>query len=351
MASLERFDDGDVPSLQLVTPITHPRFQPSGAAACVGLAIFSLLVCGLSSPPAHAEDDLSRSARTITVAGMQRTYLLHLPRVHDLAKPAPLIIILHGGGGTAERMVRLTNGGLSRLAEKEGFLVVYPNGVDKRWNDGRSKEETGWRAHRENADDVGFISALIDELVRTRNADPRRVYVTGVSNGGQMAHRLACEIAHKIAAIAPVIAQMPAHFSPRCKPAKPVSVLMMPGTDDPLIPWEGGTIRLGRQTFGKALSVRETVKFWTRHNGCPETPEVSSEPDRDPADGTRVRKEAYKGCRERTSVVLYAIEGGGHTWPGGYQYLPESIVGKISRDIDAAEVIWEFFRKQERSGG
>lgn len=248
-------------------------------------------------------------------------------------------------------MVRLTGGGLDRLAEKEGFLVVYPNGIDRHWNDGRSADETGWKAQGENVDDVGFISALIDELVRTRNADPRRVYVTGVSNGGQMAHRLACELADKVAAIAPVIAQMPAHFAPRCKPARPVSVLMMPGTDDPLIPWEGGTIRLGRQTFGKALSVRETVKFWTRHNGCPETPEVSSEPDRDPADGMRVRKEAYKGCRERTSVVLYAIEGGGHTWPGGYQYLPESIVGKINRDIDAAEAIWEFFRKQERSGG
>lgn len=329
----------------------HPRFQPSEAAACVGLAIFSLLVCGLSSQAAHAAGDRSSSTLSITVGGVQRTYLLHIPRAYDKAKPAPLVLVLHGGGGTAERMVRLTGGGLDRVAEKERFLVVYPNGIDRHWNDGRSADETGWKAQGENVDDVGFISALIDELVRTRNADPRRVYVTGVSNGGQMAHRLACEIAHKIAAIAPVIAQMPAHFSPRCKPARPVSVLMMPGTDDPLIPWEGGTIRLGRQTFGKALSVRETVKFWTRHNGCPETPEVSSEPDRDPADGTRVRKEAYKGCRERTSVVLYAIEGGGHTWPGGYQYLPESIVGKISRDIDAAEVIWEFFRKQERSGG
>lgn len=311
-------------------------------------ALLSLLFCILAVDPAHAESDHSRSTQSLMVGGVERTYLLHLPGRYDKAKPAPLVIVLHGGGGTAERMIRLTGAGLNGVAEREGFLVAYPNGIDKRWNDGRSKEETGWRTHRENADDVGFISALIDELVETRNVDPRRVYVTGVSNGGQMAHRLACELADKIAAIAPVIAQMPAHFAPRCKPARPVSVLMMPGTDDPLIPWEGGTIRFGRQTFGKALSVPETVKFWTRHNACPETPEVSSEPDRDPADGTRVRKEAYSGCRDGTDVVLYAIEGGGHTWPGGRQYLPEALVGKMSRDIDAAEVIWEFFKKRRR---
>ncbi|OGW60075.1 MAG: hypothetical protein A2V83_11230 [Nitrospirae bacterium RBG_16_64_22] len=307
-----------------------------------------LVFCVLTAGRAGADNDSSRSTRSITVGGAQRTYLLHALPPQDRTGLAPLVIVLHGGGGTAERMVRLTNGGLSRLAEREGFIVAYPNGIDKHWNDGRGADETGWRAQGENVDDVGFVSALIEELVKTQNADPRRVYVTGVSNGGQMAHRLACEISGKIAAIAPVIAQMPAYFSPRCKPARPVSVLMMPGTKDPLVPWEGGTIRLGRRTFGRVLSAAETVAFWTRRNACPAPPETSWEPDRDPSDGTRVRKEAYRGCGNGAEVVLYAIEGGGHTWPGGRQYLPESIVGKVSRDIDAAGVMWEFFKKHRR---
>ncbi len=308
-----------------------------------------IVFCVLAVDAARAGDEPRDITLALTVAGMQRTYLLHPPPSHNRTRPAPLVIVLHGGGGTAERMVRLTNEGLSRLAEREGSIAVYPNGIDKHWNDGRWADETGWRAQGENVDDVGFISALIEELVKTQNADPRRVYVTGVSNGGQMAHRLACELSDKIAAIAPVIAQMPAHFSPRCKPARPVSVLMMPGTKDPLVPWEGGTIRLGRQTFGRVLSASETVAFWTRHNACPGPPETSWEPDRDPGDGTRVRREAYRDCRNGSEVVLYAIEGGGHTWPGGRQYLPETIVGKTSRDIDAAGVIWEFFKKHSRN--
>src|SRR3990167_7281010 len=124
---------------------------------------------------------------------MQRTYLLHPPPSHNRTSPAPLVIVLHGGGGTAERMVRLTNGGLNRTADREGFLVVYPNGIDKHWNDGRGADETGWRPQGETVADVGFGSALIEDRVQRQNADPPRVYVTGVSNGGQMAHRLACE--------------------------------------------------------------------------------------------------------------------------------------------------------------
>jgi polyhydroxybutyrate depolymerase len=116
-------------------------------------------------------------------------------------------------------------------------------------------------------------------------------------------------------------------------------------TEDPLVPWGGGEIRFGRQKFGKVLSVLESVKFWTTHNQCSSPSNITWEPDRDPKDGTRVRKELYNQCRESSEVVLYGIEGGGHTWPGGDQYLPEWMIGKTSRDIDANEVIWDFFKR------
>lgn len=204
-----------------------------------------------------------------------------------------------------------------------------------------------WRAQRENIDDVGFLSHLINQLVKDLQLDPTRVYVTGVSNGALMAHRLACERPEVFRAIAPVIGAMPANIAPRCTPSRPVPVLMINGTEDTLAPWEGGEIRFGRTKLGEKLSVPQTVSLWVKLNGCPPTPTVTYEPDRDPRDGTRVRKESYSPCREGTEILLYAIEGGGHTWPGGFQYLPERLVGKTSRDIDAGEIIWQFFRRHQ----
>jgi polyhydroxybutyrate depolymerase len=256
----------------------------------------------------------------------------------------PLVFLLHGGGGTGEGMGELTMGGFNRLADRESFIVVYPNGIEKHWNDGRGLQ--AYRAHRENIDDVGFISALIEHLIRTLNVDPNRIYAVGISNGGQFSQRLACELSDRIAAIGVVAIQLPEHLPSSCAPKRPVSVLMMPGTEDPLVPWEGGEIgfRRGRK-FGKVLSVPESMRFWAKQNQCPESPLITHESDRDPKDGTRVRREAYVPCGEGAEVVLYAIEGGGHTWPGGDQYLPAGIIGRTSRDIDANEVIWDFFKR------
>jgi polyhydroxybutyrate depolymerase len=258
-----------------------------------------------------------------------------------------LVLALHGGGGTDARMVQLTGGGFNTLADRDGFLVAYPDGLEKHWNDGRAG--VSWRAHRDGVDDVGFLAALIARLAGEWPVDARRVYVTGASNGGMMAIRLGCELADKIAAIAPVIGAMPAALAPRCAPSAPLSVLFMNGVQDPLVPWQGGEVRLGRKNFGTVLSVAESVKFWATHNRCAVAPVVTDQPDRDPRDGTRVRREFYESCRDGTEVVLYAIEGGGHTWPGGYQYRPERVIGKGSRDIDGAEAIWNFFRRQAKS--
>jgi polyhydroxybutyrate depolymerase len=316
----------------------------SKAIHLVLFSVFITILLDLNYQNAIADQETS-TTRSIIFAGSERTYHIHIPipASYDKASPIPLLIVLHGGGGTGEGMVNLSQGGFNKLSDKEGFIVVYPDGIEKHWNDGR--ENASYRAHREKIDDVGFISALVEHLAKEHNIDMKRVYVTGISNGAMMSFRLACELSEKITAIAPVSGAMPENLPARCSPSRPIPVLMISNTDDRLVPWEGGDIRFGRKTFGRTLSVPETVKYWVNHNQCSLPPTVSVEPDRDPKDGTRVRKELYNQCREGSEVVLYAIEGGGHTWPGGHQYLPEWMVGKTSRDIDANEVIWDFFRR------
>lgn len=275
--------------------------------------------------------------------GLKRTYRIHIPSSYHKNRSMPLVIALHGGGGTGEGMEELTRGGFNTLSEKEGFIVVYPDGVKKNWNDGR--KEVRSRAHREKIDDVGFISALVVKFTKELNIDQKRVYVTGISNGALMSDRLACELSEKIAAIALVTGSIPKNKTYTSLPSRPIPVLVINGIADPLVPWEGGEIVgiLGEQR-GEVISTSETIKFWVTHNRCSSTPVITELPDKNPLDGTRVRREAYSKGREATEVILYAIEGGGHTWPGGRQYLPERIIGKTSKDIDANEVIWNFFK-------
>lgn len=305
------------------------------------VVLFVLKVPAFSWPQTSKGNDHEGS---MVHNGLKRTYRIHVPPSYDNPKPMPLVIALHGGGGTGEKMERHTLGGFNTLSDKEGFVVVYPDGIEKHWNDGRGKVR--YRAHREKIDDIGFISALIDDLVKRQNIDNKRIYVTGISNGAMLSNRLACELTGRITAIAPVAGNMPYDLAPHCSPSKPISVLMISGTKDPMMPWEGGEASFGRLKFGRVLSVMETIQFWVAHNQCLPTPVITWEPDKDTQDDTRVRKEICSHCKDGTEVVLYAIEGGGHTWPGGYQYLPEKSVGKTSRDIDANEVIWSFFKRQ-----
>jgi len=319
-----------------------PNKSPQQIMPSILLALFLLLVSFLNG---NASD--TNYADSIIFGGLKRTCLIHIPPSHDKTKPKPLLIALHGGGGTGKSMVKLTLGGFDKLSDKKGFVVVYPDGIGKNWNDGRKGEETGYRAHKENIDDVGFISALIGALIKKLNIDPKRVYVTGISNGAIMSYRLACELSEKIAAIAPVAGSIPQNLYPSCSPSKPISVLAINNVNDPLMPFAGGNITgpFGFKKLGKVLSTSEAIRFWVKHDKCSLSPVVTYEPDKDPEDGTRVRKEVYGNGKGGTEVILYAIEGGGHTWPGGWQYLPERIVGKTSRDIDANEVIWDFFEK------
>ncbi len=281
---------------------------------------------------------------------LNRTFKIHLPPFYNKSLQLPLVIVLHGRGGNGKSMILITRKGFNKLADKDGSIVVYPDGIELNWNDGRMDEEANDRAHRENIDDVGFISALIDFMIKNYNIDKKRVYITGLSNGAIMAYRLACELSEKITAIAPVDGNIPYLISGECCPSRPVSVLAINGINDPLVPFEGGEIYSAshRVKLGKVLSVDESIEFWINRDKCSITPVVTEEPDRDPRDGTRVTRKQYINEIDGTEVVLYAINGGGHTWPGGIQYEPVWIIGKTCRDIDANEVIWTFFKKHSR---
>lgn len=315
----------------------------------LGLTVLVSLAAGYK--PANAQILQGSDHRgSFEFEGLKRTYHLHIPANHNKLVRVPLLLALHGRGGNGESMVLITKRGFDRLSDLDKFIVAYPDGIEFNWNDGRMDEEANDRAHRDSLNDVGFLSSLIDTLIKDYNIDPRRVYVTGISNGAMMAYRMAAEISGKITAIAPVDGNIPVELLPAYRPTRPVSVLAINNTNDPLVPFEGGVIIGGifKTKLGKVISVEESIKFWVNFNKCKKTPVIIEEPDKDPDDGTRIRREIYSDGIEGTEVILYAVEGGGHTWPGGFQYLPSWIIGKTSKDIDSNEVIWNFFKKHTR---
>lgn len=234
-------------------------------------------------------------AGSIPHGGLTRTFLLHVPSSYRPGEAAPLVVALHGGTGTGLGMELIS--GLSAISDRAGFIVVYPDGVGRSWNDGRDLQS--FQAMRDNIDDVGFIAALIDSLSEQHSIDRSRVYATGISNGGHMSHRLGVELSDRIAAIAPVAASMPLSVSKQAPPVKPVSVIQFFGTEDRHNYWTGG----GR-AGGLALSVPDVMTWWSGANHCAAQPKVEPLPDL-ADDGTRIRREDFGPCASDAEVMLY----------------------------------------------
>lgn len=268
--------------------------------------------------------------------GLTRYYKVHIPPSHNKNVKIPVIIALHGHYGTGENMRKLTLNVFDQLSDMNNFIVVYPDGIDQSWNDSGGISP----ASKKDIDDVGFIRALIEELEKRYNIDSDRVYVTGISNGAYFSHRLGCELSDRIAAIAPVAGTMPECVSANCSPMRPVPIMMFHGTEDPYAVYGGGKTAEGRIV----LSAEDTAKYWARKNSCDLTPTRKDLPDNF-SDGTTITETSYGNCKEDAAVMFYAINGGGHAWPGGWQYLPKVIVGKTTQEINATEVIWEFFKR------
>ena len=306
---------------------------------------FSMTAC-VHRQRSSSPQDTGLSLQTLQFDGLERSYYLHLPPSYNATSRLPVIFVLHGGGrADGDEVAGRT--GYNNIADREGFIVVYPNGVNAQWNDGRGKT---FRSARDNTDidDVDFIAGLIDRMILDYRGDASRIYVTGLSNGGMMTLRLGCEISGKLAAIAPVIANIPANIIGTCKPELPLPVLLMNGTADPLVPWDGGSVGFFGKTMGEVVSTADTVAFWTEHNQCSPVPKVELLPDRDGKDGSSVKVSTFDNCLNSSEVILYTIIGGGHSFPGGNIPDRPLLLGRKNNDINAAEVIWDFFKAHKR---
>jgi polyhydroxybutyrate depolymerase len=302
--------------------------------AALGMAAVAGRLLRLRANLRHAA--AADEKHSINVDGLARNYLLHVPDDLPSGKPAPLVLVFHGGGGHDWNMPGFTH--FDDLADQEGFLVAYPDAVDRNWNDSRGVA---------TADDVGFTRAVIVDVSRAHSIDAHRIYATGISNGGFFSNRLACDLSDRIAAIASVAATMPKPLVAECRPSRPISVLYIQGTEDPLVPINGGTIGFVRgRSRGENISLADSAKFWRDNDRISSAPEVKALPDRFD-DGTHVRREIWTGGKDDTEVDVYTIEGGGHTWPGGPQYLPKVVVGKASQNLNATRTIWEFFQAEQ----
>jgi polyhydroxybutyrate depolymerase len=290
------------------------------------LALLGVFASGCANA---AATDTSES---IMVNGVQRTFVLHVP--DGLTGRAPLILSFHGHGGDGKGQARLT--GMSALSDRYGFIIAYPDGINRGWNDGR-------QATRSGVDDVAFANALIDELERRYSVDPKRIYATGFSNGGVFSNYLACNQADRIAAIAPVSGSMPVQDAPYCHPQRAVPVLEISGTADPIMPFNGGSIVIGSRNRGEVISFAQDGALWGKNAGCSAMPSTKALPPIAPPDDTSVTRTSFAGCRSGADVIEYAIVGGGHTWPDGLPYLPKFIIGPMSHQLDASDTIVRFF--------
>lgn len=263
-------------------------------------------------------------ADNIIHMGQVRDYRIYVPSGYEnTSVPLPLIFNFHGFTSTAAQQEQSSQ--MNIIAEKENFLVCYPNGIGRAWN-------VGW-SFGSQADDVDFISSLIDSLASLYNIDTNKVYACGMSNGGFMSFRLACELSDKVAAVASVTGSMVPLALESCFPQNPVPVLQIHGTQDFVVNYNGSNI---------AAPVMDVVQFWSNHNDCPENPVLSTVPDIQENDNTTTDILTYAPCRQNSEVIHYRVNNGGHTWPRLNATFPGT-----SRDFEASQVIWDFFKKHQ----
>jgi polyhydroxybutyrate depolymerase len=267
--------------------------------------------------------------RAITYDGISRSYRVYAPTGHSF--PRALVLVLHGWKGSGTEIERRTKFRFDALADREGFVVAYPDAWAGQWHSGHPAETA-------TSDDVGFLSALIDTLSETYAVDPKRIFVAGFSNGASMAYRLACERPDRIAAIAPASGGLAKDLMPSCAGLshRPIPLFLIHGTADPEVRFDSGELE-------------GNLAYWVRRNGCSTASTVSYLPDADPGDSTRTRIERYPNCKAGADVVLYAIEGGGHHWPDGDEPFRFQSRGNVPRDFDGANVIWDFLKKHPMS--
>lgn len=331
-------------------------FALAAALLCLAvLAALSASGCGRGGrstgrrAPSEGSRQSSVFPSSLEYGGRQRTYIVHRPPSYgeDSARRFPVVLVLHGGTIDARKMERLT--GMDATADREGFIAVYPNGTGRfegvfTWNVGFGYAY----ALQNDVDDVGFLRELIKVLENSYSIDPGRVYVTGISNGGILAYRLASEAPDLIAAAAPVAAVTGGRKNPGAHqiifgaPARPVPIIAFHGKADAMIPYYGGQ---GAKSLTDTvyISVPETITLWAGYDGC------STRARTETSVNGNISKETYSGGKDGAEVVLYTIADGAHTWPGGNRLLETS--PEPTDEISANDLMWEFFYAHPRVTG
>lgn len=297
------------------------------------------------APPPRA------TVRNIKIGATDRTYRLYVPEaVAKRGKPAPLVIVLHGATGHSEQVERYM--GFNPVADREGLVVAYPQGVGNVWNDDRPQELK--RVNKSaQADDVGFLVAVVRDLVKAKTADPGRVYLSGLSNGGFMTARMACEQPGLFAGFAILIASIPKSYTQTCKPQRPLPMLILNGSEDRLAPIEGYIPKgaAGVEARSGTMAVRDHAAFWAARNGCTTSSEHRLN-DASPNDGSEIVRTDWAGCAQGGAVTFYLVEGGGHQTPSPRIGLLDQVIGAFlgarNRDAETSELLWDFFKRHQR---
>jgi polyhydroxybutyrate depolymerase len=301
------------------------------------LQIITLMLVGMFNQAGKAD----QSRQFLDHDDLPREYQLYVPSSYEKARRTPLLIILHGRSSNGQRMADLSS--FNSRADLHGFIAVYPEGINKQWN-----YLHGISGFNKQPNDSEFLLKIVEAVRSKYNVDDKRIYATGISNGGFMVQRLACYAPDKFAAFASVAAGGYAAMPAKCVDKGPVNLLYMHGTADEKVPWQGLGITddSGNQQL-VTLSIANSVKFWANRNQC--SPDVTRKeiPTKGDSSGTRVQILSSNDCDGNAEVVLYAIMGGGHNWPGAPNIIPPSIAGRVNMDIHASDVIWSFFSSKK----
>ncbi|HUK31850.1 MAG TPA: hypothetical protein VLV89_12100 [Candidatus Acidoferrum sp.] len=350
----------------------------------IALAIFTISAAartqsqGGQAPPASSPNAIPQADKeeTITVEDVTRNFLVHLPNGYDPHKKYPVVLVIHDRDNDAADMSRIS--GFDQTADQFGSIVIYPNAVHERWLSG-SEENSGNRnggygrqrggggmgggggypggGHRggggypggssgggrrsgaQASNELAYFNTLLDEVEQEYSVDTSRVFATGFSEGALMDFQLGCNLSYRIAAIAPVGATLPKSEADICKDwnARPVALLMIEGTADPVMPYKG------RTQPAPTLSAEDTVKTWSKMDGCSGKSQQTKLSSQDKSN-LETRVDTFSDCQAGTEVSLYSIQEGGHFWPGGEQpYVPANRIGKTNAGFSADEIIWKFF--------
>ena len=308
----------------------YPGNSKKSHNAGKSLLFLSLLVLCLLSIDSFAQVQTA----SFVFEGRLRNYIVFLPQNYNGTDKLPVVFNLHGY--TQNMTQQMNYSKMNSVADTAGFIVVYPNGAGSynSWNIGVSESP--------NINDVGFINALIDTLSKHYSIDTTRIYCCGLSMGGLMSNRLACELSNRIAAIASVAGTMAQSIANTCSPNHSMPVLLMHGTADPILPYNGKSERLAVDTL---------LAKWANFNLCSQSDTITV-PNLDTLDGCTVQKINYTYCSDSADVILYKVINGGHTWPGGdtnYLHIPGYDLGNTNFDINASEIIWNFFKNYKLS--